>query len=304
MKQRQPKIGLSKLCWLFGVTRQAYYQSFYREEFVGIEQELVIKEVIPIRKNHPRIGTRKLYNMLEIFMLEHQIKMGRDALFDLLSLHKLLIRRRKRRITTTQSNHWMKKYPNLIRELIPTASNQLWVSDITYWKTKAGVFYISLITDVFSHKIVGYNLANSMEAVESLMALKMALEENNSIQNLIHHSDRGSQYCSFKYVNLLQDYDIKISMTESGDPLENAVAERINGILKEEYLECYEVYNFKEAKELLTSVVNLYNNERPHMSIGNLTPHKVHTGEIQKGNQKWKNYYSKITKKIEDDILL
>ena len=194
------------------------------------------------------------------------------------------------------------KYPNLIRGLIPTVSNQLWVSDITYWKTKAGIYYISLITDVFSHKIVGYNLADSMEAVESLMALKMALKENKSIQNLIHHSDRGSQYCSFKYVNLLQDYNIQISMTESGDPLENAVAERENGILKEEYLDHYEIDNLKDAKELLASVVSLYNNERPHMSIGKITPSKVHSGEIQKGNQKWKNYYSKTTQKIEDNI--
>lgn len=134
MKERQPKIGLSKLCWLFGVTRQAYYQSFHREQCVGIEQELVLKEVVSIRKNHPRIGTRKLYVMLEDFVLEHQIKMGRDALFDLLSLHGLLVRRRRRRIVTTQSNHWMKKYPNLIKEFIPRAPNQLWVSDITYWK--------------------------------------------------------------------------------------------------------------------------------------------------------------------------
>ena len=134
MKERQPKIGLSMLCWLFGVTRQAYYQSFYREEFIGIEHELVVKEVISIRKNHPRIGTRKLYVMLEHFMLEHQIKMGRDALFDLLSLHHLLVRKRRRRITTTQSNHWMKKYPNLIKGFVPTTPNQLWVSDITYWK--------------------------------------------------------------------------------------------------------------------------------------------------------------------------
>lgn len=194
------------------------------------------------------------------------------------------------------------KYPNLIRGLIPTVSNQLWVSDITYWKTKAGIYYISLITDVFSHKIVGYNLADSMEAVESLMALKMALKENKSIQNLIHHSDRGSQYCSFKYVNLLQDYNIQISMTESGDPLENAVAERVNGILKEDYLKHYEIDNLKDAKELLASVVSLYNNERPHMSIGKITPSKVHSGEIKKGNQKWKNYYSKTTQKIEDNI--
>lgn len=293
MKLRQPKIGLSRLCRLFGITRQAYYQSFYREEFVGIEQELVLKEVVSIRKNHPRIGTRKLYVMLEQFMLEHQIKMGRDALFDLLSLHGLLIRKRRRKITTTQSNHWLKKYPNLIREFVPIAPNQLWVSDITYWKTKAGLFYISLITDVYSHKIVGYNLAETLEAVESLQALQMAFSENKNVQNLIHHSDRGSQYCSFKYVNLLQDYNIRISMTENGDPLENAVAERVNGILKEEYLDCYGVENMLEAKVLLEQVVKLYNQERPHMSIGNLAPQKVHDGSLGKGEIKWKNYYRK-----------
>ncbi|MFN5985168.1 MAG: IS3 family transposase [Fluviicola sp.] len=293
MKKRQPKVGLSKLCWLFGVTRQAYYQSFYREEFVGIEQELVLKEVITIRKNHPRIGTRKLYVMLESFMLEHQIKMGRDALFDLLSLHHLLIRIRRRRITTTQSNHWLKKHPNLIKDFIPTAPNQLWVSDITYWKTEYGLLYISLITDAYSHKIVGYNLAETMEAIESLNALEMAFLENTKVQNLIHHSDRGSQYCSFKYVNLLQDYNVKISMTETGDPLDNAVAERVNRIIKDEYLECYKVYSFEAAKELLDTVISLYNEQRPHMSIGYLSPQKVHTGEQNKGEQKWKNYFKK-----------
>lgn len=293
MKQRQPKIGLSRICWLFGVTRQAYYQSFYREEFIGIEQELVLKEVIAIRKSHPRIGTRKLYVMLEQFMLEHHIKMGRDALFDLLSLHGLLIRKRRRRITTTQSNHWMKKYPNLIKDFVSTSPNQLWVSDITYWKTEYGLLYISLITDVYSHKIVGYNLAQTMEAIESLRALEMAISENENVVNLIHHSDRGSQYCSFKYVNLLQDVKVRISMTEDGDPLDNAVAERVNGILKEEYLDCYTVRTFEQAKELLDAVIPLYNQERPHMSIGNLVPHKVHNGEVKPGERLWKNYYQK-----------
>jgi len=294
MKQHYPKIGLSKLCRLFGVTRQAYYQSFYRNEFIEIEQELVLKEVISIRKNHPRIGTRKLYIMLENFMLEHQIKMGRDALFDLLSSHNMLIRRRKRKIITTWSSHWMKKYPNLIRNLIPNRANQLWVSDITYWKTEAGLFYISLITDAFSHKIVGYNIAQSMEAIECLNALKMALgQEDVKPGNLIHHSDRGSQYCSFTYVKLLQDYQIQISMTESGDPLENAIAERVNGILKEEYLDCYEVVTKEEAERLLRSVIELYNKERPHMSIGNLVPDKVHSGALNKGDRQWKTYYQK-----------
>lgn len=291
MKMRQPKIGLSKLCWLFGVTRQAYYQSFYRDEFVGIEEELVLKEVISIRKNHPRIGTRKLYIMLEYFMLEHQIKMGRDALFDLLCLHGLLIRKRRRRIVTTQSNHWMKKYPNLIKGFIPDKPNQLWVSDITFWKIETMPLYISLITDVFSHKIVGYNVGETMEAVESVNALQMAILDNEKLDKLIHHSDRGSQYCSFKYVNLLQDYKIQISMTETGDPLDNAVAERINGILKDEYLECYKVYTFQQAKQLLDAVIPLYNKERPHMSIGNLVPEKVHNCELKPGKRMWKNYY-------------
>lgn len=293
MKERRPNLGISKICRLFGITRQAYYQSFYRDEFVGIEEELVLKEVISIRKNHPRIGTRKLYIMMEQFMMEHQIKIGRDALFDLLSLHNLLIRKRRRKIITTQSNHWMKKHPNLIKGFVPNAPNQLWASDITFWKTMIGPFYISLITDIYSHKIVGYNLAENMEAIESLKALEMAINDNKEIYNLIHHSDRGSQYCSHKYVNLLQDFDIKISMTETGDPLDNAVAERINGILKNEYLECYSVSSFYEAKELLEQVIKLYNMERPHMSIGNLTPQKVHTKELVKGEKKWKNYYRK-----------
>ena len=293
MKMRQSTIGLSKLCWLFGVTRQAYYQSFHRDEFVKIEQGLVLKEVISIRKNHPRMGTRKLFVKLESFMFEHQIKMGRDALFDLLSLHQLLIRKRRRKIVTTQSNHWMRKYPNLIKEFIPTAPNQLWVSDITHWKISTIPLNISLITDAFSHKIVGYNLAETMEAIESIKALQMALINNGSIKNLIHHSDRGSQYCSYKYVNLLQDYKVKISMTETGDPLDNAVAERVNGILKDEYLECYTVDSFKDANELLNAVIRLYNEDRPHMSIGNLVPQKVHSGHLKSGKRLWKNYYKK-----------
>ncbi len=292
MKELKPRVGLSKICRLFGVTRQAYYQSLYSAEFVDIEQELVIKEVLAIRKLNPKMGTRKLHLLMEEFMLEHQIKMGRDALFDLLSLHKLLIRRRRRKIITTQSNHWMKKYPNLIKGFNPSAPNQLWVSDITYWKTEGKVYYISLITDVYSHKIVGYNLAKNMEAIESLKALEMAIRENKQHNNLIHHSDRGSQYCSQVYVNLLQDNGVKISMTETGDPLENAVAERVNGIVKNEYLESYSIENFEEAQELLKQVIQLYNTVRPHMSIGNLTPQKVHSGELKRGERKWKNYYT------------
>ncbi len=239
------------------------------------------------------MGTRKLYEVLEPFMLMHQIKMGRDALFDLLSKNNLLIRKRRTRVFTTQSSHWLRKYPNLIRDFIPNSVNQLYVSDITYWKINTGYLYISFITDVYSHKIVGYNLAKTLEAIESIKALKMALKSLKSIpSDLIHHSDRGVQYCSNEYVKLLQNNHIKISMTENGDPLENAIAERVNGILKDEYLECYTVDNFEDAEKLLSSVVKLYNEERPHMSIGYLTPNNVHENNIIT-TKSWKNYYIK-----------
>jgi len=227
-------------------------------------------------------------------MLEHHIKMGRDSLFDLLSNNNLLVRIRKRKVHTTNSFHWLRKYPNLIRNYTPLKSNQLWVSDITYWKIETGFLYISFITDAYSHQIIGYNLANTLAAIESIGALKMAIESlKGEVYGLIHHSDRGVQYCSGDYVKMLIDNNILISMTESGDPLENAVAERINGIIKDEYLECYQVNDINEARELLEQVVNLYNNERPHMSIGNMTPNKLHK-DNQKTEKLWKTYYKKM----------
>jgi transposase InsO family protein len=222
--------------------------------------------------------------------------MGRDAFFDLLSANHMLVRKRKRRVQTTNSFHWLRKYPNLIREFIPTAPNQLWVSDITYWKIRDSHLYISFITDAYSHKIVGYHLAETLEAIESIQALKMALSGLGSEPHfqLIHHSDRGIQYCSREYVKLLQDYDIKISMTENGDPLENAIAERVNGIIKDEYLYDRQVNSMKEAKALLNSVVELYNTDRPHMSIGNFTPEQIHhSTKPIKTEKLWKNYYRK-----------
>jgi putative transposase len=243
------------------------------------------------------MGTRKLYEKLQPFMMEHSIKMGRDALFDLLAANQLLIKRRKRRIQTTFSNHWLRRYPNLIKEFIPSAINQLWVSDITYWKINTGEhLYISLITDVYSRKIVGYNVADTMEAIESIAALKMGLSsicELTRTKQLIHHSDRGIQYCSGKYVKLLQDNNVKISMTESGDPLENAIAERVNGIIKEEYLNFCETYSVEDAKKQLIKAIDLYNNDRPHMSISNKTPSKVHQENKINPKRLWKNYYKK-----------
>ncbi len=297
MKSNFAHIGLARLCGWFGITRQAYYQNNWEGISTTLEEDLIIQRVKEIRKNHRRMGTRKLYELLQPFIMEHQIKMGRDALFNMLSANQLLIRKRKRRIQTTNSYHWLRKYPNLIREFVPTAPNQLWVSDITYWKINSREhLYISFITDAYSHKIVGYQVAETMEAIESIQALQMALSglEPKNLMNPIHHSDRGIQYCSHAYVKLLQDNKIQISMTENGDPLENAVAERVNGIIKEEYLETYEINNLKDAKGLLQAVVDLYNNERPHMSISNFTPNSIHHSKTKiKTERLWKNYYRK-----------
>ena len=285
MKNNHPKIGLGKFCRLLGITRQAYYQHFWLQEQLSFEDELIISEVIKIRKNHRHMGGRKLYELLQPFLLEHQIKMGRDRLFDVLSANYLLVKRRKKQTITTNSYHRFKKYPNLIRNFIPTEPNQLWVSDITYWKIATGFVYISFITDAYSRKIVGSHVAQTMEAVETMEALKTAISGLRKGPDcpfqLTHHSDRGMQYCSDKYVKLLQNNNIGISMTENGDPLENAIAERVNGIIKEEYLNDYQVNNIMEARELLDLVVKLYNNERPHMSIGNLTPNQVHQNNIK-----------------------
>lgn len=298
MKNDFARIGLAKLCGWFGITRQAYYQNNWEGVSTSLEEELILQQVKTIRNKHKRMGTRKLYEMLYPFMEEHAIKLGRDGLFNLLSENHLLIRKRKRRITTTNSFHWLRKYPNLIRDFIPSAINQLWVSDITYWKLEKNPVYISFITDVYSHKIVGYQIADTLEAIESVRALQMALDslENLRPVNLMHHSDRGIQYCSLSYVKLLNENGIKISMTENGDPLENAVAERINGIIKEEYLDNYKISSINEAKELLKSVIDLYNNERPHLSISNFTPNHIHQSTIPIKTEKlWKNYYPKRT---------
>ena len=235
-----------------------------------------------IRERHRHMGGRKLYQMLQPFFLEHQIKMGRDGLFDLLQSNYLLVRRRRRKVFTTQSFHWLRKYPNIIKELIPSGPNQLWVSDITYWKVGPRYAYISLITDAFSHKIVGYQLADSLATVETIEALKMALQNLPANHTgLIHHSDRGVQYCSQEYVRMLHDRCIQISMTETGDPRDNAIAERVNGILKEEYLYDYSVTNLSQAKMVLDFVVGLYNQERPHMSCDYKTPTSVHENQIR-----------------------
>jgi transposase InsO family protein len=230
------------------------------------------------------MGCRKVYSLLKPFFAENEIKMGRDSLFDLLQANGLLIRRRKRRIITTQSLHRFRKYPDKARGITPSKPNQIWVSDITYWKMGDMCLYISLVTDAFSRKIVGYHVTDHLESSGPMLALKMALQNlKENPEGLIHHSDRGVQYCSLEYIKLLNYNNITISMTENGSPYENALAERVNGILKEEYLNDYSLETLQEARSILAFVVDeLYNQERPHMSWDLKTPNQVHFLEEQK----------------------
>lgn len=284
--------SIQTLCSLLGDSRQAFYKFVKHAEKEALQHDLILQEVLNIRKTQKQLGTRKLLFKMDGFMKEHHIEIGRDAMFDLLATHKLLVRKRKRRVpVTTFSDHWMRKYPNLIIDFIPTAPNQLWVSDITYITLKDDFAYLSLITDAYSRKIVGFYLSETLSADGCIKALEMALKNNPQLGRLIHHSDRGSQYCCADYVGILDKHFIKISMTQSGDPLENAIAERVNGILKDELLE--KVYlNYEQARQAIAAAISIYNYQRPHSSIDMLTPIEAHLkeGELER---RWKNYYSK-----------
>jgi putative transposase len=249
----------------------------------------------------PRLGTRKLHFMLSPLLQQHGIEIGRDYLFNLLNEHRLLIRQRKRKVITTNSRHWMHKYANLVKGLVITRPEQLWVSDITYIRLINQWGYLSLITDAYSRKIMGYCFRTDMSSVGCVDALKMALDNRQYQSQLIHHSDRGSQYCSGLYVSKLTDHNIQISMTENGDPYENALAERMNGILKGEFNLYESKLGFEGTGLLIQRSINTYNEQRPHSSCNLLTPQDAHQLEGTL-NKKWKEYpkkYSSRTLKKE-----
>ena len=201
--------------------------------------------------------------------------------------------KRRRRYKTTDSRHHYRKYPNLIADVVPSRPNEIWVSDITYVETDEGVCYLSLITDTYSHKIVGWAVGPTLETVYPLNALKMALATIDDVtaSRLIHHSARGCQYCSNEYVSELKKRHVNISMTQSGDPLENAIAERANGILKVEWLYKMRITTRDECRSILDRIIDFYNTQRPHMSIGMQPPEAVH---MQTGEQRrcWKNSWA------------
>ncbi|MGN6540814.1 MAG: IS3 family transposase [Ginsengibacter sp.] len=291
MKQENRKIGIEKLCKLFGKIRHAYYDHQWRTKDDSLKDEIVLLLVGEIRKDLPHIGTRKLLHLIKPKLEEHRVNIGRDYLFELLSNHKMLIRTRRRKAITTDSNHWMRKYSNLIKELQLYRPEQLCVSDITYIRLTNGFAYLSLITDAYSHKIMGYNLRKDMSAEGCLNALEMALTNRSLLnQQLIHHSDRGSQYCCKAYVDKLTTHNIAISMTENGDPYENAIAERLNGILKTEFKLYGIQVSFEDSIKMVEQSIITYNQRRPHASCDYLTPDQAHlkSGLLKK---RWKNYF-------------
>ena len=277
------------LCGLFGKTRQAYYKRKKETYKESINEDLVLTVVRKIRETQKRTGGRKLLEMVRERVQQEQL-MGRDGFFNLLRSHGLLVRKRKFRAVTTNSFHWLHKYPNLIKGLSPERPNHIWVSDITYIKTDDCFLYLYLITDAYSRKIIGWQLSDNLGSDNATLALYMAISQLPAkCDEIIHHSDRGIQYCSLKYVKILEAHRIKISMTENGDPCENAIAERVNGILKTEWLYDMNLHNYTEAWEAVKQIVRIYNTERLHLSLEMLTPDQAHT-HTGKLERLWKSY--------------
>ena len=298
MKDLHPTESIQRLCGLFGYSRIAWYKKQKTIYKKAVEEQIILEKVRRVKKKMPRIGTRKLLELLR----QESIKIGRDKLFEILGRNGLLVRRRRARVLTTQSFHWLRKYPNLIREMHVNRPNQLWVSDITYIATTEGFMYLFLITDAYSRMILGYKISSNLKADNAILALQMALRSQpTSVTNLVHHSDRGIQYCSSGYVSILKSNSVLISMTENGDPLENAIAERVNGILKDEWLYDMSPIKKEHIENTMSKIVMIYNSERPHMSIDMLTPKEAHqqSGMLKR---RWKNYYKPHVKKNEKSL--
>ena len=267
------------------------------------EEAFCVEFIKGVRQKNRGIGGGKLWQMYKReFGDEHSV--GYNRFYDIIEKYGLKVRKKKRRAKTTDSDHDLPLYPNLVKELIPLRPNQLWVSDITYMvvylNAETGEYdfcYLSLVTDYYTKEIIGWCVGDTLEAKFAIEALNMALSRlnGNPAEGLIHHSDRGVQYASFAYTDILKKNNIKISMTECGDPKDNAVAERVNGIIKNELLMGMTFFSIEEVRKALKVVIDFYNNERPHMSLDWKTPAEAAlcTGELQK---KWKSYREEAIK--------
>jgi transposase InsO family protein len=260
------------ICGVYGYSRQGYYKRLKLEEKRERQERDVLLEVKKIRKKQACVGGKKLHKDLG----NRSMQIGRDRLFELLRRNNLLIRPRRNYIRTTYSKHRFHVYKNLIRDIAIVHPEQVFVSDITYIATDEGYSYLSLVTDAYSRKIVGYALSKSLAIEGSLNAVKMALKGVKYPDKLIHHSDRGIQYCSKAYVNLLKRHNVRISMTEESHVYENALAERVNGILKHEFGLGKRLRSHGISKKMVKEAIETYNNDRLHMSLNYETPSQKH----------------------------
>ena len=268
--------SLTTISHCFGLKRDAYYKYKARsDKRLKLEQQ-IISIVKKRRKSLPREGVRKLTKSLDIDFNKANIKVGRDTLFNVLRKHNMLTLRKKTSARTTNSYHRFYKYNNIIKDVKVIRPNQVWVSDITYVRTIKGFCYLALITDVHSRKIVGYDLSDSLELKGCVRALNKAIYQAKNINGLIHHSDRGIQYCSNVYTQILKKKKIDISMTEENHCYENAMAERVNGILKDEFYLDQTFDNVAHAKRATKNAINLYNEIRLHLSLDYKTPNMVY----------------------------
>jgi len=265
---------MKQICDILEISRQGYYKSKKKKGIKKLKEEMVLQLVETHRRKMPKLGGKKLYLMIQPDLERMKIKLGRDKFFRLLGRNGLLIHRKKRYAKTTNSSHRFRIYKNLIKELEPDHRNKVWVSDITYIIVEDSFCYLALITDLYSRRIVGFDMSDSLNMEGSIRALEMALKGKGDLSGLIHHSDRGIQYCSNLYTGLLTENKIAISMSEKGNPYENAVAERVNGILKEEFM-LGESFQTKElAYRAVKEAIETYNENRPHMSINYMTPNQ------------------------------
>jgi len=277
---------------VFKISRQGYYQLLQKQGKDDSDAKTIRKLVLQLRISMPRIGGKKLYFLLKPELDKLGIKVGRDRFFDILRWEHLLVKRRKNYTRTTNSYHRYRKYDNLIQELDIIRPEQAWVSDITYIRTRKGFMYLSLITDAYSKKIMGYELSDNLKTESSIRALNKAIKNRNYGNHpLIHHSDRGFQYCSPIYTQALESNKVRVSMTTKYDPYENAVAERVNGILKNEFLLDQTFYDEKQAQKEVKRSIEVYNNLRPHLSCHYLTPNQAHNY----GNYKLKRWSNSLT---------
>lgn len=267
---------ITSICNCLKITRDAYYKRIKRNVFKGEKHQKVMALIYGRREDQPREGGKKLYKAIKDELEMNNLKIGRDRLFDILREKDMLVWPKRKYVHTTNSRHRFYKHKSLIKEFTPTAPNQLWVSDITYIKLIKGHCYLALITDAYSRKIVGYDISQSLELTGCLRALYYALRHLPANHRLIHHSDRGIQYCSNQYTEVLKQHNIKISMTEENHCYENAIAERVNGILKGEFYldECFK--NVEMARKASLNAIKIYNTKRLHLSLGYKTPNQFY----------------------------